>query len=279
MSESILKLTTRTNFVSIYKKYRNILFLLKKKNCSDNPVEVLNEHLSLLVGRYVPTKVIRVRNKDKPWFDDKCRYAFGLKQEAHLRWTRDRSRVNWEEFVRYQVRANETYSEAKRRFSDRNSDVLMNVQSPHKRWSTLKSAVFGSSSSLPLLVSEGGGLVCESVGKADLLSDQFDSKQSREAVDLTLTCHPSPSLSTFVFRSSEVRRLLLYLDPYGGTDPLGMFPLFLKRTADVMAPRLSVVFLRFVRLASFPACWRQANVTPIPKGPPSSSVANYRPFP
>ena len=32
---------------------------------SDNPVVVLNEHLSLLVGRYVPTMVIRVRNKDK----------------------------------------------------------------------------------------------------------------------------------------------------------------------------------------------------------------------
>ena len=32
------------------------------------------------------------------------------------------------------------------------------------------------------LVSEGGGLVCELVGKADLLSDHFDSKQSREAV-------------------------------------------------------------------------------------------------
>ena len=26
----------------------------------DNPVEVLNEHLYLLVGRYVPAKVIRV---------------------------------------------------------------------------------------------------------------------------------------------------------------------------------------------------------------------------
>ena len=60
---------------------------------SDNPIEVLNEHLSLLVGRYVPTKVIRGRNKDKPWFDDQCRHVFGLKQEAHLRWTRDRSRV------------------------------------------------------------------------------------------------------------------------------------------------------------------------------------------
>ena len=159
-----------------------------------------------------------------------------------------------EEFVRCQLRANETYSEANRQFSDRNRDVLMNVQSPHKWWYTLKSAVFGSSSSLPPLVSEGGGLVCESVGKADLLSDHFDSKQSREAVDLPLTCRPSPSLTTFAFRLSEVNRLLLDLDPYSGTDPLGMFPLFLKRTADVMAPRLSVMFRRLVRLGSFPAC-------------------------
>ena len=96
---------------------------------SDNPVEVLNEHLSLLVGRYEPTKVIRVRNEDKPLFDDQCRHAFSLKQKAHLWWTRDRSRVNWDEFVRYQVRANETYSEAKRQFGERNRDVLMNVQS------------------------------------------------------------------------------------------------------------------------------------------------------
>ena len=43
---------------------------------------------------------ILVHNKDKPWFDDQCRRAFDLKQEAHLRWTCDCSRVNWEEFVR-----------------------------------------------------------------------------------------------------------------------------------------------------------------------------------
>ena len=45
-----------------------------------------------------------------------------------------------------------------------------------------------------------------------------------------------------------------------------------------MAPRLSVVFRLLVRVGSFTACWRQANVTPTPKGPPSSSVANYRPI-
>ena len=118
-----------------------------------------------------------MRDKDKHWFDDQCRHAFCLKQEAHLRWTRDRCRVNWEEFVRYQVRANESYSEVKRQFSDRNRDVLMNFQSLHKWWSTLKSAVLGSIS-LPPLVSEGGGLVRESVGKADLLSDHFTTRAS-----------------------------------------------------------------------------------------------------
>ena len=57
---------------------------------------------------------------------------------------------------------------------------------------------------------------------------------------------------------------------------LRMFFLFLMRTADVMAPHRSVVFRWLVRLGCFLACCRQANVTPIPKGPPSSSVANYR---
>ena len=63
---------------------------------TDNPVKVLNEHLPLLVGRYVPTKVISVHKKDKPWFDDQCRHALGFKQEALIRWTRDRSPFNWE---------------------------------------------------------------------------------------------------------------------------------------------------------------------------------------
>ena len=57
-----------------------------------------------------------------------------------------------------------------------------------------------------------------------------------------------------------------------------MFPLFLKKTAVVLAPRLAVVFQRLLRLGSFPVCWRVANVTPIAKGPPSSSASNYRPI-
>ena len=43
-----------------------------------------------------------------------------------------------------------------------------------------------------------------------------------------------PNLPPLV-ESREVSHLLLDLDPYGDTDPLGMFPSFLMKTADVMA--------------------------------------------
>ena len=184
-------------------------------------------HLSLLVECFVPTKVIHVHNKDKPWFNDVCRHAFDIKQGAHPWWTSDHSQVNWDEFVHCQNRTNAVYAKAMRQFSIRSRDVLMNTQCSHNWWSTLKSAVFSSSldSSLPRFIGVGGGLVCESVGTADMLSAHFDGKQSRHPVDLPSTCHQFPSLTTFEFRLWEVMWLLLDLDSNGGTDPLGMFPL------------------------------------------------------
>ena len=51
----------------------------------------------------------------------------------------------------------------------------------------------------------------------------MESSPAMDPIDLPSTCYPSPSLNTFPFWSREVRRHLLDLDSYGGTDPLGMF--------------------------------------------------------
>ena len=64
---------------------------------ADNPVE----RLTLLVEHFVKTKMIHVHNKDEPLFNDDCRLAFNIKQGAYLQFTRDCSRVNWDEFVHY----------------------------------------------------------------------------------------------------------------------------------------------------------------------------------
>ena len=49
-------------------------------------------------------------------------------------------------------------------------------------------------------------------------------------------------------------------------------------TAEFLAPRLAVIFRGLLRLGRFRVCWRVANGTPIPMGPPSSSASNYRPI-
>ena len=54
------------------------------------------------------------------------------------------------------MKANEIYSEVKLQPSGRKSDVLMNAKYHHNWRFTLKSAVFGLSSSLPPLVGGGG---------------------------------------------------------------------------------------------------------------------------
>ena len=80
---------------------RKVFFLKHRVNCiavccaihdlprrsiwsADNPVEVLNEHFSPLIGLFGPTKAIRVSKRIKPWFDDDFCRAFNYKQEAHL---------------------------------------------------------------------------------------------------------------------------------------------------------------------------------------------------
>ena len=68
------------------------------------------------------------------------------------------------------------------------------------------------------------------------------------------------------------------MDPHGGSDVLGIFYIFLKKTADVLAPRLIVAFRRLVHLGNFHTCWIQATITLIPKGPLYSSVANFPPI-
>ena len=54
--------------------------------------------------------------------------------------------------------------------------------------------------------------------------------------------------------------------------------MFFRKTASVLAPKLSCLFRRLLRGGEFPLEWRIADVTPIPKGPLSALVYNYRPI-
>ena len=154
----------------------------------------------------------------------------------------------------------------------------MRADNPHKWWSTLKGSLFGTSPSLPPLIAPGGRLVTDPAVKASLLAPQFNSKQSLDNFTEPPFCFPAVECSSIAFRSAQVKSLLLELDSYGGVDGDGIFPLLLKECAGVIAPKLALLFRRLIRTGKFPESWRDANVTAIPKGPPSPNKENYRPI-
>ena len=131
--------------------------------------------------------------------------------------------------------------------------------------------------SIPALLGPEGGLVVAPSEKAPLLGSQFDSKLCREQFVTPLSFFPRYRCNSWAFRT--LLHLLLDLDTSGGVEPLGVFPLFIKTVADIITPRLSIIFLGLIRWRSFPECWRSAIVTAIPKGASSTDRENCHPIP
>ena len=246
---------------------------------SDEPEVALNDTLMNIVSRRIPSKVIKKRSQDKVWFNEACQDAFNRKQAAYSQWSRNKTPDNWQNFIRIRSEALAVYDAAQADHNEHTCDNLTGITQPHKWWSTLKSFLFGEDSSLPPLRSDDGTPKYSPEEKADLLSAFFQSKQCHQDLDLPPTCSPEPILTKCAFRSSEIKSYMLDLDSYGGIDPTGIFPLFFKNNAAILAPKLAFLFRLLIRAGKFPLCWRIANITAIPKGTsPSHLPSEYRPI-
>ena len=94
---------------------------------------------------------------------------------------------------------------------------------------------FGFSSALRPLVGEGCGQMCGRLVRLICCPIILTANRPGRLLicrSLAIRLLVLPPLPSDRMRSS----LLLDLVPNGGTDPFGMFPIFLRRTADVMAP-------------------------------------------
>ena len=93
------------------------------------------------------------------------------------------------------------------------------------------------------------------------------------------SCFPEAELTIFFFRSGEVKELLLEFDTYVGAGPDSNFPLFFVKTANYLAPEISAVLHKLVRIRSFIMCWKVGNITLVLKCDSANSCpCNYCPI-
>ena len=170
------------------------------------------------------------------------------------------------------AKAQRVYGAARESHNERTTNTLKHSTCSHKWWKTLKGSIYGVNPSIPALRGPGGGLVVAPAEKASLLGSQFDNKLCREQFVTPLSCFSQSECNSSAFRISVLLRLLLDHDTYRGVDPLDVFPLFLKKVADIICQKLSIIFRKLIRLGSFPECLRSANETAIPKGTASTET-------
>ena len=235
----------------------------------------MNDGFERIIVRRIPSRVIKFRIKDKAWFNEDCKRANLAKKEAYQLGRRNRSDITWNNYVNLRNAAQETYAAAEKEYNDGVRDTLIGTTNSHKWWSILKTALFGIDVAVPPLLRPNGYLIHCPKEKAALFADVFDSKQSNDSLTMPQSCFPEAELTTFAF-CSEVKKLLLELDPYGGAGPDGIFPLFFIKTANYLAPKISIVLLK---LGGFSMCWRVGNITPVSKsGSANSCPSDYRPI-
>ena len=80
----------------------------------------------------------------------------------------------------------------------------------------------------------GGGSCWESLSLGTLGS-LYDIKQCREQFVTLLSCFSQPRCNSLSFQTSVLLHLIFDPDAYGCINPLGVFPLFLKKYANIIA--------------------------------------------
>ena len=245
---------------------------------NNSPVDRLNSILSDIISRFIPSKIIKFRSRDRPWFSEACRAAYQRKQEAFHRWARHRTPDHWEEYRRARNYASRTCNLAENEYNIHIREKLASSSNSHAWWRNLKAAIFGVGEPSTPIKKPDGSLTFAADEKARLLSDHFNSKMSRGDIVIPAGCHPEPKLTSIAFRSSELKKILANLDAHGGVDPNGLFPSFFKRFSCIFAPKLAVIFRKIIHSGVFPDCWKIASITPIPKEGASCNAKDYRPI-
>ena len=196
-----------------------------------------------------------VRTGKKSWFDDRTVLVHRAKQRVYRVLSRSWTQAHWAVHNVTHRHAQVVYGDAE--FTERSIPLLSNAPNPRNWWSTVKTGFFSASSACHFWWTG-------EVGWSSL------PRCLRRTFTLT-------TVEILLFFSNRIHVTLvqysvLYL--FGGSNPDGMFSIFCKQVSGEMASKLAKIFRNLVRVRSFSACWRLADVALVPKKSSSSDVGD-----
>ena len=244
-----------------------------------------NKYLEI-ISRHIPSKTVRVRPNDKPWFNSEIRKQIRVRDRLHKISRQKGTIISLQRFKAQRNKVNNMVKHAREQFF-LTADELVDTfhkNDPKSYWSLIKKLMKGTGSSFsipPLVDTRTNILAYNDKEKADLLNRYFCSISSvndnnREPPDVPL--RTNATLSTINITEQDVKDILQILKIGKASGDDGISHQMLKATADTICKPLTKLFNFSLMKGKFPSNWKIARVMAVFKKDIKNNPSNYRPI-
>jgi hypothetical protein len=253
---------------------------------SGNPDEVARAWTETFINcarQYIPNKMVTIRPKDKPWYNNELRR---LKRQVIRTYNTAKSRNNdyfWNKYRDLNNQYHEKVQLAKSNFESKRNELLKTsckIQ-PKLWWKTVKQLLgYAQDTSIPT-IEHNNVVITDSIGKAEAFNSFFVSHSNIDTSNASLPDETSEdnnnTLETLNVTEEDVYQILKSLDTNKAIGLDGVSPKLLKLCAEEIVPSLTRLFNLSLQSGIFPESWKHANVMPLYKKGNSKDINNYRP--
>ena len=264
---------------------RNFIANIPKEKLSGDPTVAAQELLEWIqvgIEIYVPSKTYQVRPASQPWFTPECSAAIAHRNHYFHRYQRNMTTTNRRLFKQARASCKRVLSTAKANYASRTRSLVSSQRLGAKDfWKTCNRVLKKSKSSSTPLVNVDGSVSVSSDSKAQRLCDQFASNSTINDTGVQLPTFPprtQHSLPLPRISSKRVQKIIFQLDSSKASGPDSIPVTVLQHCAPELSSILSKIFNLCLKTCTFPTCWKQAIVVPVPKKGDLTNAANYRPI-
>ena len=231
--------------------------------------------MSLLasVEKNIPSS-LRRNNQNLPWVDRKLKKLLDNKKRL---FKQAKKTKNWKNFHFAQKECRRKMRTAESNWVNRTIEDGLQNNDSKPFWKYVKAKRQDNTGVAPL--KKGGTLISNSVAKAKILLDQFQSVFTKpdNSPPPTMKGQPYPSLGDLTVDVNGVAKLLKNLKPNKASGPDSIPNRVLKTCADAIAPSLTAIFSTSLETGELPSDWLAANVAAVFKKGDRHRAENYRP--
>ena len=241
-----------------------------------------NEIFLNLARQYIPNKVVKIRTDDKPWYNSELRKLSHKKNNLHREAKRTNSPADWNNF---RMVKNKYTGKIREAASTYRANLALKLHegtktSPKSWWHIARKFMGKKKCTCIPAMQWRDHILVENYEKAEQFNNAFQNFATIDTFSASLpdiAYKTSSSLDSINITQAETLDTLKSLDLSKTTGPDGISCKMLKETAGSTAPSFTRLLQLSLSTATFPSCWKQANVLPIFTKCDQSDFGNYRP--